>query len=148
MKGEDLPEQDHIVRYVKPTMVKRNGDADGSSFVLRTNMRDESGLSVNWLEVLGSGRSTQMRAVRRLARIQLKRNGRLAELKIGEVLQSVTRELATLRIIHDPLEEFERFAADPSHALIAGLPAGDSEHAILVGDLIAKCVTSMHPTQD
>ena len=148
MTDEDLPESDHIVRYIKPTMVRENGNPDGSSFVLRANRRDESGLSVNWLEVLGSGRSNQLKVVRELARIQLKRNGRLAELNVGEVLQKVSRELDTLRIVHDPLEELAVFDADPSHALISGLPAADTDQAILIGDLIAKCVTSMHPAEE
>ena len=34
---------------------------------------------------------------------------------------------------------------DPSHSQITGLPPGDSDQALLVGDLIAECVTEMHP---
>ncbi|MCY4127772.1 MAG: hypothetical protein OXG15_00890 [Gammaproteobacteria bacterium] len=148
MTGYDLPERDQIVRYIKPRMIKQNGNADGSSFTLRTDMQNETGLPVNWLEVLGSDRSNQLSEVRRLSRLELRRNGRFAELNVGEVIRRVAHELDTLRIMHVPLTESEGFPADSSHALISGLPPGESDHALLVGDLIARCVVSMHPAKD
>jgi len=66
-------------------------------------------------------------------------------MNVGTVLSVVGRELDTLRIVHDPLEGEGCFDADPSHAEIVGLPPGDSDQAMLVGDLIAQCVTCMHP---
>ena len=47
--------------------------------------------------------------------------------------------------MHDPLEAAEGFAADPSHSQITGLPPVDTDEAMLVGDMIAECVTAMHP---
>ena len=49
MKEGDLPADDQIVRYVKPSMILEDGTADGSAFCLRTSRPDETGLSVNWL---------------------------------------------------------------------------------------------------
>lgn len=66
-------------------------------------------------------------------------------MNVGTVIHHVTTELDSLRIIHDPLEATDRFDADPSHAEITGLPPGDSDQAVLVGDLIAECVIAMHP---
>ena len=66
-------------------------------------------------------------------------------MNVGTVLGEVAKELDTLRIVHDPLEAKNGIDADPSHAEIAGLPPGDSDHAVLVGDLIAECVIDMHP---
>ena len=63
----------------------------------------------------------------------------------GAFCLEVATELASLRIIHDSLEATDGFDADPSHAEITGLPPGDSDHAVLVGDLIAECVIAMHP---
>jgi hypothetical protein len=63
----------------------------------------------------------------------------------GAVREKVAAELATLRIVHDPLDAADNFEADPSHAEIIGLPAGDSPEADLIGDLIAECVIAMHP---
>jgi len=39
----------------------------------------------------------------------------------------------------------EDFAADPSHSLISGLPAGNTPEAELIGDMIAECVIGAHP---
>lgn len=145
MNRENLPSGDHIVRYVKPSMIQEDGSADGSNFLLRSAMPGETGLSVNWLEVLGQGKVYQLDEVRRLCRLQLKSNGRFAEMNVGTVLRQVAEELDSLHIIHDPLDAEEEFDADPSHAEIVGLPPGDSDHAVLVGDLIAECVIAMHP---
>ena len=51
MKRDDLPADDQIVRYVKPSMIQDDGTADGSDFRLRASRPDEAGLSVNWLGV-------------------------------------------------------------------------------------------------
>ena len=126
-------------------MVQEDGTADGSDFRLRSARPDETGLSVNWLEAFQPGRSHQLNEVRRLFRLGLRPNGRFAEMNVGTVIREVAKELTTLRVIHDPLEAKEGFDADPSHAEIIGLPPGDSDQAVLVGDLIAECVIDMHP---
>ena len=144
MKGESLPSGDHIVRYVKPSMIQEDGAADGSDFRLRSARPGETGLSVNWLEVLGQGKVYQLNEVRRLCRLRLSPNGRFAEMNVGVVMRQIAEELDSLRIVHDPLDAEEEFDADPSHAEIIGLPPGDSDHALLVGDLVAECVIAMH----
>ena len=144
MKREDLPTGSHIVRYVKPSMIQEDGTADGSDFRLRSTRPDEAGLSVNWLEVFGPDKVHQIYEVRRLCRLHLRPNGRFAEMNVG-ILHQVATELDSLRIIHDPLEATDGFDADPSHAEITGLPPGDSDQAVLAGDLIAECVIAMHP---
>ena len=145
MKRGDLPAGDQIVRYVKPSMIQEDGTADGSDFLLRSARPDETGLSVNWLEAFGPGKVHQLGEVRRLCRLHLRPNGRFAEMNIGTVIREVAKEVDTLRVIHDPLEATEGFDADTSHAEIIGLPPGDSDQSVLVGDLIAECVIDMHP---
>ena len=117
---------------------------DGSAFCLRLG-EGETGLFVNWLEVFGQEKSQQMNEVRRLCRLRLRPNGRFAEANVGAVIRRVDEELSSLRIVHDPLDAQDNFDADPSHAEIIGLPPGGSDHAILVGDLIAECVIAMYP---
>ena len=145
MTGENLPDGDHVVRYVKPSMVLDDGTADGSDFCLRPHRPDETGLSVNWLQAFGLGRALGLAEVRRLSRLSLKLTGRFAEMNVGKVKHRVAEEIGTLRILHDPLEADARFEPDPSHAEITGLPPSESDLAMLVGDLIAECVTAMHP---
>lgn len=142
MKGDPLPEEDRVVRYLSATLLIDGEFADGAGFCL---WRGETGLSVNWLEVLASGGADPLSEVRRLSRLRLRKSGRFAELRVGDVLRTVNEELDSLRILHDPLEAAEGFAADPSHSQIAGLPPADTDEAMLVGDMIAECVTVMHP---
>lgn len=145
MKGDDLPADDHVVRYVKPSMILEDGTPDGSDFRLRASRPDETGLSVNWLEAFELPKTHQLREVRRLFRLSVGHNGRFAELDVGKTLRTVSEELITVRMRHDPLKAADGFDADPSHAQIVGLPPGDSDEAALVGDLIAECVVDMHP---
>lgn len=145
MKGDELPASGHIVRYVKPSMVQEDGTPDGSEFRLRTGRPDEVGLSVNWLEAFRGTSACQLDSVRRVIRLTVRRTGRFAEMNVGNVKRSVAEESETLRIVHDPLQAEGKFESDPSHAAILGLPPGGSDHAILIGDLIAKCVIAMHP---
>lgn len=145
MKGNDLATDDHVVRYIKPSMILEDGTPDGSDFRLRTFRPDELGLSVNWLEAFEPPKTHQLSEVRRLFRLSVRPNGRFAELDVGTTLRAVSKELATLRVLHDPLDAVDGFDADPSHAEIVGLPPGDSDEAALVGDLIAECVVDMHP---
>ena len=145
MKGDDLPADGQIVRYVKPSMILDDGVADGSEFRLRPNRPDDTGLSVNWLEILGPEKTYQLAEVRRLSRLTLRSAGRFAEMNVGAVKRKVVEELDTLRILHDPLDADGIFEADPSHAEIIGLPPGETEHAFLIGDLIAQCIVHLHP---
>ena len=145
MKGNDLPAGDHVVRYVKPSMILEDGAADGSDFRLRATKPDETGLSVNWLEAFGGEKKHRLSEVRRLFRLRVRPSGWFAELNVGTVLRVVSEELDTLRIVHDPLDAEGGFEADPSHAEIVGLPAGDSDQAALVGALIAEFIIDMHP---
>ena len=144
MMAADVPAEDHIVRYVKPSMVREDGTADGSDFRLRPNQPDETGLSVNWLETFGPGKTNQLAEVRRLCRLNLKPRGRFAEMSVSAVVSRVSEETSALRIIHAPLEAGNGYDADPSHAEIIGLPPSESDLAMLVGDLIADCVIEMH----
>ena len=52
----------------------------------------------------------------------------------------VSEVLEELGIIEAPRPPIDEFEADPSHAEIIGLPPGESDEAMLAGDLIADCV--------
>ncbi|MCY4226759.1 MAG: hypothetical protein OXF20_03510 [Gammaproteobacteria bacterium] len=118
MMEDGLPTNDHIVRYVKPSMIIEDGTASGTGFCLREN---ESGLSVNWLEAFGSDKNYQLSEVRRLCRLKRRPSGRFAELNVGLVLSAVSKGLDSLQIIHDRLEANDGFDADPSHAKVMGI---------------------------
>ena len=75
MMRDNIPEGDHIVRYVKSSMIQDDETADGSDFRLRPTRPDETGLSVNWLEAFKSGKRNQLDEVRRLFRLRRQPNG-------------------------------------------------------------------------
>ena len=144
MSGDELPDDSHVIRYTKPTLVREDGSVGGETLQLRSG---EGSLSVNWLECFtGISKSQQVDEVRRRSRLQLRPNGRFAEVHIGRTKQHVDVELANLRVVHDPLPAEREFESDPSHSEIAGLPPADSPEAELVGDMIAECVTAVHPS--
>ena len=146
MTGNDLPDDSHVVRYVKPTLIREDGKVDGNAFCLSARRPDDTGLSVNWLECFrDSTKDEQLAEVRRLSRLQMKERGRLAELNVGATRQHVRSELEGLRFIHAPLAAEGDYEADPSHSEIAGLPPGDSPHAELIGDMIAQSISAMYP---
>ena len=139
MKGDDLPANDHIVHYVKPSMILEDGSLNGSEFRLRHTDPDVAGLSVNWLEILGQGKIQQLVEVRRLCRLTRRTTGRFAELSCTQF----ARKKDAVRIVHDPLPAQGQWDDDPSHSEIKGLPPGESDHAMLIGDLIAQHVVEM-----
>lgn len=145
MTGNKLPNEDHIVRYVKPSSIDE-GEVDGSEFRLRPHRPDETGVSVNWLEYYRDmNKCAQLSEIRSVYRLSRKKNGRFAELCVGAVCAHVSAELEGICVVHSPVEAEGEFEADPSHCEIAGLPPGDSDQAALIGDLIAECIIALHP---
>lgn len=128
----DLPDDDQMVRCVKPSMIQEDGTPDGSEFRLRSGERE---LSVNWLGAFDQDKTHQLAEVRRVSQLTLRPNGRFAEMNVGMVKCKVAEELDTLRIVSDPLPARGGFDADHSHAAIIGLPQGDSDQGALIGDL-------------
>ena len=143
MTGTDLPDDDHVVRYAKPTTVREDGGVDGSAFRLRPS---DNGLSVNWLDYYQSfDKSQQLDKVRQSSRLTMRPNGRLAELNIGVTKRHVQARVKNLRFIYAPLAAESEHRPDPSHAEIRGLPPGDSPEAALIGDMIADSIQIIHP---
>ena len=137
MKSMQLPSADHVARYVPKRCLLDSGRVDGLAFCLRPK---EIGLSVSWLE--GTGRMTkasQMDEVRRLTPLTMRPSARFAELNVGTTKRSLATAGRSLEIVHPPL------SYNPAHSEIRGLPESESPEAALVGDLIASCVTALHP---
>ena len=135
----ELPDEDHVVRFVKPSLV-RDDVADASAFLLRKDI--ERGLSVNWLEAFGANDLSQkIQEVRQVMRLGL-RNGRFAKLNVGHTKHEVRleSEQTLLTFKSAPKEASEDHPFDPSHAEIHGLPEHDDARAMFVGQLIANCV--------
>ena len=146
MTGDNLPGDNHVVRYAKPTSVRTDGKVDGSAFCLRANRPDDTGLSVNWLECFRNRKKEeQLAEVRRLARLKMREGGSLAELNIGATKQYVRTVFEGLRFIHNPLAAEGNYEAGPSHSEITGLPQGNSPESELIGDMIAQSINAVYP---
>ena len=141
----ELPQTDHVVRYASPRHIHEDGSLDGSAFRLRPQ---DVGLSVNWLEYfIGLSKSEQLEKIRELARLDMRRNGKLAELNVGLTKQYLEEVLPGLLFVNRPLPADDQFGADPSHSEITGLPPADSPQAGLIGDMIAQRILHLHPAR-
>ena len=143
MIGDEIPDQDHVLRYVKPSLLDGT-DVDGGAFVLRDA---ETGLSVNWLEILESaGHTDPVNEVRRLSRISLASTGKFAKLSVNQIKQHVSIAaneagiFLNLNVLEAPLPGTPNSDPDPSHAEIRGLPDYADDAAMLIGDLLAECI--------
>ncbi len=138
MSDLEIPADDYVVRYVKPSLITE-GRINGVVFMLRPK---ERGLSVNWLDFYENcSKNQQLDEVRASSRMEMKKNGRLAELKVGSTKEHLISEINKSMIFkHRPGDD------DPSHSEILGLPDSGTPEAHLIGDLIAKTVTAVYPT--
>ena len=140
MIDQDLPDRDHVLRYAKFSDILDDGTLNCSAFQLRPQ---DSGLSVNWMEYFKNlPKREQIDEIRGLIRLTMKPSGRLAELNVGQTRTQIDR---ALRFVHMPLSADDTYVADPSHSEGMWLPPGDTADAELIGDLIAKCVSVIHP---
>ncbi len=101
---------------------------------------------MNWLESFhGLAKTQQLDEVRRLSRLAMREQGRLAELNVGATKRHAHERLTAIRFVHAPLPEEGVYPADFSHSEIIGLPSGDAPEAALIGDMMAECVSAAHP---
>ena len=145
MTPRTIQDSDNLVRYVGQMMF-RNGVLDGAAFLLRPG---ETGLSVNLLDASGGlTKAEQVAAVQRSIHLRVGRNSRFAELNAGEIRERLAGALPGLRIVHRPATATSRFPwPDPSHSEIRGLPPPqpDSQRRRLIGDMLARSVSRLHP---
>ena len=142
MIGGELPDDSHVVRYIRPTLIE-DGKVLAGAFRLR---KGESGLSIHWLECFnGLVKPRQLDEVRRLCRLRTSSNGQFAELHAGRTKQHVMEKLNTVRFIHKPLDADASYEADPSHSEIVGLPPQDSSLRSMIGAMIAECIETTYP---
>ena len=138
MKGQAIPDPDHVGRYCGTRTVE-NGEISAAAFMLRDG---EEYLSVNWLEELKCpDRASEVRALQNLYARKFTRVGagaRIAILNVGTLRTEVVNESPDrrlLRVLHEPEEP-----DDPSHAGIYDIPHDDE----IVAELIAHVILRTH----
>lgn len=135
MRGDPLPDTDHVARYCKPTTIV-GGQPTGAAFMLRPI---DSFLSVNWLEHFGDiGQDGQISEIREHISLGLAPSGLFAVLDVGETIAYVYTNSVniTLSILHEPEQD------DLSHSGIHGYGYEDD----MVADLISEQVRGLYPT--
>lgn len=138
-----IPDEDQIVHYVKPSKVFDDGTIDGSEFILRPG---DKGLSMNWLDYFASlPGPKRLEAVARKIQLDTKPTGRFAEWNVGTLRANLLTENHDVSVLHDPSPPTQKYGPDPSHCQVYGLPTGDSPEAQLVGDMIAESIQDFHP---
>ena len=138
MKGDPLPDSNHIARYCKPTTAP-DGQIQATAFFLRP---DEPSLSVNWLEYLNcSSRKLEITEMRSIYASKFRRvgaNARIAVLNVGKTRQRVFTESEDRRnidVLHDPMLDDP---PDPSHSGIYNMKSDDEFIAELILETVLE----------
>lgn len=140
MKGDAIPDQNHIARYCSPKHID-DGKIQPTAFMLK---QTEESLSVNWLEFLNpKNRQTEIAELRNIYSLKLtvRSRAKIAVLNVGEVREKVLTESPdrrNLRVLHDPE------ADDLSHSGIYGLRP-DAE---LIAELMLQTVREDYPVRN
>ncbi len=136
MKGDKIPDQNHIARYCKPTQVS-DGQIQATAFMLRTG---EESLSVNWLEFLNcSCRESEIVEIQNIysTKLSVGARAKIAVLNIGEVRKKVLKESPdrrNLEVLHNPEND------DSSHSGIYNLKQDDE----LIAELLLETVREVY----
>jgi len=142
MRGQRLPDRDHIARLCPPKTAP-NGIITGAAFLLKPN---EDGLSVNWLEFLNcSCRDNEIKEIRGIYTRKFNRvpkAARIAVLNVGTMCNTVFEQSPDNRrvvVYHKP-----DLPDDPSHSEVFNL-RDDNE---LIAELILRTVLEDYPASD
>ena len=110
-----IPDTDHVVRYLnKEKWCPRDGSGLQAA-AFGDESRNDSGVSVNWLEFFNRGNEAKSLAeINRTCGLNTKESGRFLKLQVGRIRKAVTEINPPVSIIHDG----ENHAVNKSHAEI------------------------------
>lgn len=145
MKGDVVPNADHVSRLCGGSHVREDGSIAATAFKPRPG---EPYLSVNWLEFLElRDRAAELAEVRRVlaSKRAVGSTARLGLLNVGEAMAIVRTHMPlvqSLSVRHEP-ELVAGLPQDPSHSGIYGVPEDDNT----VSELLAQVVHEVHPAR-
>ena len=133
MRRRKILNEHNVVHYISPIKIDKNGEIHRDAFRLPEG---KPNLSVTWLEnfetTVKEEQLAQARYYMKRSSLTLKPNGVLAELNVGKSKEIVHDQYQlSIRFVHDPSKH------NPSHSLIIGLPARDSDYSKRVSFLFA-----------
>lgn len=144
MRGDVVPDGDHVTRLCGRIFIQENGMPDGSAFVRKPG---ETYLSVNWLECLPlASQAEQIAEVLRVLELKrhVGRTAKLALLNVGRSRMFVRQGTPNNPEIHFLHEPTRHPHVDPSHSGIHELP-GD-QPGLVAAQQLAYCVLAVFPT--
>lgn len=140
MKGDKIPDQDHVARYCSPIHAPE-GEIQATAFMLRPV---DKSLSVNWLEYFRclnrEDEIAELRKAYSAKKLSIKAKGKIAVLNVDDVCKKVllkSPDKRKLEVLHDPLEN------DPSHSGIYNFRNDDE----LIAELILETVSETYPAR-
>ena len=141
MRGQKLPDQDHISRFCPPKTAP-NGIITAAAFLLRP---EEEGLSVNWLEFLKClCRKDEIRKIKQTysRKLKVSKNSRIAVLNVGTMCNTVFEQSSDNRriVVHHQPEP----PIDPSHSEVFNL----REDNQLIAEVILRTILENHPVSE
>ena len=151
MKGDPIPDHDHILRYIGAAHLDKDLDSGewkilGSGFLSRP--RDRNSVSYNWIEYYCGNLSDQITQIRQCTRLDYGATARLARLNMGKICQYLKKQMPernAITVTHDPLEAGNGKPGDPSHALMHNVLNNNDPQSEMFGDFIAHCVRDTFP---
>jgi hypothetical protein len=148
MKGDPVPDADHILRYVGGQHIEDDGTILGGAFIAKP--KDNNCPSYNWLEFLEGSLEEQVQQVRNAARLTYGARALLVRINVGTVRTHIAEgaDGHAVSVIHDPRCEDEKYPdPDPSHALMTNVPDENDPNGELIGDLIRQCKLDEFPAR-
>ena len=145
MKGDFVPDADHVARLCGGSHIREDGSVAATAFMLRPG---ETYLSVNWLEHLGLvDRASQIAEIRRVlsSKRSIGATAKISVLNVGAIRAIVLRDRqgrSELMVLHEPEIEPGR-PQDPSHCGIFGVLDDDGSTA----ELITRAILELHPVR-
>jgi hypothetical protein len=108
--GTPLPEEDHVLRYIRKKHVD-NGVVNGAGFMRRPT--EDSPPSVNWMECFPPPVANQVDEISARRRLKYEKRGKLVRINVGHtkryIAENAPRPVAesanaiVLAFLHDPL---------------------------------------------
>jgi hypothetical protein len=122
-KVTNLPDEDHVMRYVSWARLRRDEDDNvlgflGEACQLRPN---EESLSVNWLEYFDGDRDTKIRMSVNIFRqtITVRTKSAFGIGNVAKIKEICRASGASARVVYEPTDN------NPSHSAIRRLPRDD-----------------------
>jgi hypothetical protein len=138
----NLPNEDHVMRHVSWTRLRKDEDDNILGFLPGAFERNENhaSLSVNWLEYFEGDRQNKIEASVKIFRktITVRPKSAFGIGNVGKIKEVCRSNGANVRIVHEPEEN------NPSHSGIRRLPRDDfTLLEALAADAFVELVNNM-----